>query len=206
MNLKFSGPAIISGFPRDKSFSFDLDGDRFILKAGKDVFLTVEREPLKDTDVNLPQVRVEGPANPPVPILENLGGYVPPAPSAEAEAPKERKPRGPNIKINDTDVIRVDPNLENPYGKLRGKYYETLKTANGRTVGWWKETSMVKSLEGDPITMLKFFLSEKIVGLVNESAQPQPTPTQEPVPGPLWAPPGGPVAPSGGNGGGATFM
>src|ERR1044072_4056631 len=43
--LKFSGTATLTGFPLEKSFNFELDGpDRLIVKAGKEIFLVIEKE------------------------------------------------------------------------------------------------------------------------------------------------------------------
>jgi len=224
--LKFNGPATITGFPRDKAFSVDFDGEAFVLKAGKDIWLRVEREPAEQqVQAFIPQVQpIIGDAEPQglphgaqtnaVPIPEQIEQHS----GKETAEKKERKPRGPNVKIDEASIIQIDPNRENPYRGLRGKYYETLKTAQGRTVGWWAGTSMVKSLEGSPATLLKFFISEGVVALIPPTAElaaaTEAVPTQPagfaqgqqaPIPGALWTPPGGPVVP-GNTGGGAKFM
>lgn len=233
--VKFSGPATISGFPRDKGFSFELDGqDRFILKAGKDVFLIVERE-LPQTSEAPPAylgAAVPGGAHLEKPFIrpEAVTGAIPesgtaqashsptPQPTDSGEEKKSRKPRSPSISINDNDVITVDLNKENPYAKLRGKYYDTLKTAHGRTVSWWENSAMVKALEGSPRTLLRFFLTEGVVKLVPAVASQEPPKEslqqssqfaapivpgfgQQPVAGPTWSPPGGSPQP-----GGAKFL
>lgn len=233
--LSFNGAATVTGFPRDKAFGFEIEGDVLVIKAGKEVFLRIEKEPA--VTVNVTPGLVFNPDPSPtgkdiqlqagsaltLPQLEPVAAA--PAPDADK---KPRKPRGPNVKINDTDVIVVDPKLANPYSKLRGKYFETLQTANGRTVAWWAESAMVKSLEGDPRTLLKFFISEKVVTLAAGQsagvatayqdltqqfqgyAQPQPQqPVQTPgfgaaaIAGASWTPPGGNPPQQGG---GATFM
>lgn len=232
--VKFSGAATVVGFPRDKAFGFEVEGERLIVKAGKEVFLTIEKEPAQaDTAPpivlypNIPQAAanhivapapaaevVQRPFIPQPVVSEETQGATP----VQETEQKSRKPRGPNVQIDGGAIIAIDPARPNPYSKLRGKYYETLKTAQGRTVSWWAETSMVKSLEGSPITMLKFFLSEGVLQLqaVAQSApvqnvapiqpgfgQGQPM-QQAQVAGPLWSPqtPGQP----GGQTGGATFM
>lgn len=180
--LKFNGPATITGFPRDKAFSVDFDGEAFVLKAGKDVWLRVEREPAQQTiSISPTQVptdiekmalaAVVAQTEDPQPEGLPKGAQT----NAESAEKKERKPRGPNQKIDEAAIIQIDPNRENPYRGLRGKYYETLKTAQGRTVGWWAGTSMVKSLEGSPTTLLKFFISEGVVTLAfaEQQASPQ---------------------------------
>jgi len=218
--LKFSGTATLTGFPRDKSFNFELDGpDRLIVKAGKEVFLVIEKEAAvvvadiakasesvivsgpKDVVVSIPNGTVLAGAMTPSQYADPAG----PEPTGEPEA-GGRKARGPNVKIDESQLIYIDLNKPNPYGKLRGKYYETLKTAIGRPVSWWKETSMVKSLEGSPLTLLKFFLSEGTVqlqaGQTTGQIQPQTnviTPSfgqgqpmqQQAVAGAAWTPQGG---------------
>lgn len=208
--LKFSGTATLTGFPRDRSFNFELDGpDRLVIKAGKEIFLIIEKEAApvivefpptefigrpertaaeqRAINLNMGEVTLSVPNVPPLgqPVASET-------PTPEPE--KARKPRGPNVVIDDNSIIVIDQNRANPYTKLRGKYYETLKTAHGRTVGWWKETSMVKSLEGSPPTLLKFFLGEGVLQL-QHIAQPVQTapvvpilPTQT-TPGPMWTPP-----------------
>lgn len=237
--LKFSGAATVSGFPRDKAFGFELDGDKLIVKAGKDIFLTIEKEaaPVKDrTPETYPGYdtiqKGEPVAAPAVPadspegkrIINSITEQV----SNQGAAPeaKERKPRGPNITIDENLLITVRQG-SNPYTKLRGTYFDTLTTASGRSVAWWKNTEMVKKLEGNAMTMLKFFIGDDTVRLVADPAAQQPTPAPQPVvaapaqqpqaatfgspttqaqptPGPIWTPPSGPVTP--GNGGGPSFM
>lgn len=210
--LKFTGTATLTGFPRDRSFNFELDGpDRLIIKAGKEIFLVIEKEPAITVNVVPDLVKaaesqivatetgiVNGHGLPPSTIAETVA-------TNDGTEPAGRKARGPNVKIDESQLIYIDVNVQNPYGKLRGKYYETLKTAVGRPVSWWKETSMVKSLEGSPLTLLKFFLSENTVQLrAAEAAQGGPvqpiTPSfgagqpmqQQPVAGPGWTPQGTP--------------
>lgn len=239
--LKFSGTATLTGFPRDRSFNFELDGpDRLVIKAGKEVFLVIEKEAAPA--VEAPSIAPTALASLALPV--NIGafggasldpviseatvvqsGYLqaatqaPPV-NADGSKPgevKTRKPRGPNVVIDDNAIIVIDPNRANPYSKLRGKYYETLKTAHGRTVGWWKETSMVKSLEGSPPTLLKFFLSENVLQLHAPVTTGQPVqqavqsnivpiqPSQQPVvAGPMWTPPSGGAQP--GQSGGPSFL
>lgn len=211
--LSFNGAATVTGFPRDKAFGFEIEGDVLVIKAGKEVFLRIEKEPAvtvnsdpspKDADI---QIQAESS----LPKLEPVASQTEPL-----REKSTRKPRGPNVKINDTDVIIIDPKLANPYSKLRGKYFETLQTANGRTVAWWADSAMVKSLEGDPRTLLKFFLSEKVVTLSVGAGEAQPTqdlvqqfqgyaqqPVQGHIAGASWTPPGGNPPQKGDS---ATFM
>ncbi len=211
--LKFTGTATLTGFPREKSFSFELDGtDRMIIKAGKDVFVVIEKEPLvtliADTTKAL-EVLIEKTAEPVAVQLPNnavLAGNYTESTAAPQEESTGRKPRGPNVKIDESLLIYIDINKPNPYRGLRAKYYETLKTAIGRPVSWWKDTSMVKGLEGSPSTLLKFFLSENAVELrpAQNVQTPQGQPivpsfgAAQPVAGPNWTPAGGPTpAPNG---------
>jgi len=210
--LKFTGTATLTGFPRDKSFNFELDGpDRLVVKAGKEIFLIIEKEPAAVVETRHLPITVNVPAQELAPEPVAFPHRTAP-PQGVAETGEEAsgeaggRKRGPNVKIDEALIIKVDPNLANPYSKLRGKYYETLKTANGRPVSWWKETSMVKSLEGNPVSMLKFFLSEKVIGLVSpEMTQGAQQTVAAPIlpggftqgqmqspqiPGSLWTPPG----------------
>lgn len=239
MKLNFNGPATVVGFPRDKAFGFEIEGDVLILKAGKEVFLRVEKEPLIELvaeTTNALQKLVDSvkdePAPPHLVVAPEQQSIAQPVGEAEPEVEKTRKPRGPNIKIDDSALIKVDLNRANPYSKLRGKYYETLKTANGRPVSWWEGSTMVKSLEGNARTMLKFFLGENVVELIppdaipEVAASPQGLPGQQlvnpafgpqgqfnqaqqaQVPGPAWTPNGGPIQPGHPpqGQGGATFL
>jgi len=217
--LKFSGPATVTGFPRDKAFGFEIEGDRLILKAGKEIFLTVEKA-LATTEPEVSLFEDPKPQDGAVPrTLFNTVETQPiqgvPNQPSEAATSTGRKPRSPNIVIDDNAILVIDINRTNPYRGLRAKYYETLKTAHGRTVAWWRATSMVGNLEGNPMAMLKFFLSESVVQLQPGQAaegplkanvtpiQPGsfPNPQASGVAGPIWA---GGVTP--GQGGGATFL
>lgn len=212
--LKFNGPATVVGFPRNEAFGFEVEPNRLVIKAGKTVFLTIEKEAapaVQEIDVKPVQVIYENNVLPPTAQPQNnavLTYDVPEAAAPESTEKKDRKPRGPNVTIDEQSIILIDPARANPYSKLRGKYYETLKTAHGRTVAWWKETSMVKSLEGQPITLLKFFLSENVVKLappdsVQQGGPVAPIQPSQTVAGATWTPPSGPITPSGN---GPTFM
>lgn len=197
--LRFSGTATLRGFPRDKSFGFELDGEnRLIIKAGKEVFLIIEKESAVETVT---------PISAAIPEQPQLHGSTTVEEKKEEEKPK--RTRTPSEKIDPQSIIHVAPLAmagENPFKKLRAAYFDTIKTANGRTVEWWSNSTMVKNLEGNPTTFLRFFLDEKVIALgesASESTDPAP---QQPAqtPGPNWANQFTP--PSGNSSGGATFM
>jgi hypothetical protein len=157
--VTFEGSIVVNGFPRNSPFSFDVQDDRIILKSGKEVFLIVEKEPLPQTQEAPPQGTYTG--------YEALS--VPPQPSLQAVEEKPRKERAPNFKPDPTDTIFLPPDFKKEYTKARQKWFETLGTAHGRTVGWWLNSSMVKNLEGSASSMLKFFVEEGAVKLLPSS-------------------------------------
>ncbi len=204
--LEFSGPATLSGFPRDKSFGFELDGEnRLLIKAGKEVFLVVEKEKAPVVEA-LPEVLTA----PKEPVVTEVTA----APSAPAatEDEKPKRTRAPNFSVDPGSIIQVHPaalTAENPFKKLRAQWFDTLKTANGRTYAWWFNSSMVKNLEGSPTTFIRFFLDEKVIqllpppeGVTAGPALPEAAPSGSgPTAGPAWAAQF--AAPSGS---GPTFM
>lgn len=224
--LEFSGVATLTGFPRDKVLGVEMAGDRLIIRAGNMIFAVIEKEagpvialpsdftapkPQKAArPVSVPRPQVATPPlptqTPPPNAIEEMHARVAQPPTEQQEAPE--RTRKPRTTLDESLVIFVNPNLVNPYSKLRGKFFETLKTANGRPVSWWKTTSMVGSLEGNAIAMLKVFVEDGNVQLLPANAATQAgakqTPVQPagaPVPGPNWTPPSG-----GQPAGGATFM
>lgn len=274
--LKFTGAATLTGFPRDKAFGFEIEGDRLILKAGKEIFLIVEKEAAPEAVINVapadigpvvytnlpPAVAHKAldtalgglPIHPPIPVPAPTGltyqGYAAPVLGAAVpggaaltpehvqgqEVDKPKRQRGPNVTIDESQRIVVSPSQANNYSKLRGAYFDTLRTANGRAVSWWKATPMVTKLEGNAITMLKFFLSEGVVTLQPDPDAAAPTPLQQAmaafpqaqpaqpnvvplqpggfpqpqqpahVAGPIWTPPVQPGQTPPGGGSGPTFM
>lgn len=172
--LKFSGPATLVGFPRDKDFAFEMNADRLTIKAGKEVFAVIEKEPSQAEVVdqgNLSAARV----------VEATSGMTPwTAAQAKAELDKQqeaekaesekaaRKPRSPSIELPHNAVIRVKPelmNATNPYAKMRGAWFDCVKTANGRELGWFLNTPMVQKLEGKAATFLRFFIEDGTLSL-----------------------------------------
>lgn len=167
--LKFTGVATLTGFPTDKPFSFDIEPNKLTIRAGKEVFAVIERE---------------APAALHVPNGDALGSRVPggvyhgydtvkvpagevlsPAVFTQDEAIAMNQPTSAGKSYDGTleSVIIYDPTVKVNYRTIRAKYLETLKTANGREVGWWANSAMVKALEGDPMKMLQFFITEGVV-------------------------------------------
>lgn len=238
--LKFNGAATVTGFPREEAFGFEIAGDVLVIKAGKNVFLRIEKDPVAVEVVEAapkkaraPRTAITGPADPVVLQAVDTQSLIPSTHSTEPTYPqrtgapagvtetgeeigteKKRKPRGPNVTIDENAIVSINPLVPNPYSKLRGKYYETLKTAAGRTVGWWKTTKMVMDLEGVPVNMLKTFLADGNVKLLPAAVQADqvqpilpnqsaPAGQQPSVAGALWTP-GGNAPPA--QAGGATFL
>lgn len=186
--LKFNGPATLVGFPADKSFSFDIEPNRLVVKAGKEVFAIIEREADKvaqfpDGTVPTSETRHLGGG------LEGLQRAAPQytgydtvkVPAGEVLSPAKftqdeaiamsqvEPPKGKSYEGTLTSLILLDPSVKTKYRTIRAKYYETLQTANGREVGWWANSAMVKALEGDPMKMLQFFIDEGVVRIDKRS-------------------------------------
>lgn len=178
--LKFNGPATLTGFPADKAFSFDMEPNKLTIRAGKEIFAVIEKEPavLHLPNAETLSVGSRVPAGPyigfdalKVPAGEVLTNaeYT----FKEGAAVIQQETTAPGAKTYDgtlESVIIYDPTVKVNYRTIRAKYLETLKTANGREVGWWANSAMVKALEGDPMKMLQFFIAEGVVKIDKRQA------------------------------------
>lgn len=178
--LKFNGPATLVGFPADKSFSFDIEANRLVVKAGKEVFAIIEREKLHYAGAAIGTESLV--QNIDIADVKRYTGYdVVNVPAGEVLSPAKftqdeaialnqvEPPKGKSYEGTLTSLILIDPSVKTKYRTIRAKYYETLQTANGREVGWWANTPMVKALEGDAMKMLQFFIDEGVVRIDKRS-------------------------------------
>lgn len=169
--LKFSGVATLTGFPSDKPFSFDIEPNKLTIRAGKEVFAVIERE--TPAVLQLPNGETlgvgsrvpAGPYNGYDTVKVAAAEILSPAKFTqdEAAALNQQPATGKSYDGTLESLIVIDPTIKANYRTIRAKYFETLKTANGREVGWWANSAMVKALEGDPMRMLQFFITEGVV-------------------------------------------
>lgn len=172
MQINLTGPVEIGGFPVGERFQFEVDGDTFILRAGKVIFLTVRRETaqtsvdvVKEALMQSAGLAYVGEKKIPDSTpgdLQVMNNIINPPAKTETLPPLD-------------SIIQMDVSKASKYRTIKRQWFDSLVSFNNKTIFEWDATVRGK-IEGSSAKMLQMFLDDNVLKL--QHAQPTEVPGQ----------------------------